>query len=189
MANENQGLAAFTGRVSVERDPSDGIADDERIMPVFAKEMDADEGISAGKKLIEKVIKAEVPIRKHPHINAHLANERTFLAWIRTSLGLIAFGFVLERFNLFSSQFQHLISKSNPPLSILHTFHESKITIFGIFLISCGTFLSLLAFYKYIRLEKQINNEVYAPSYMLEGTLTSLLFLSGIFLILYLVYS
>lgn len=28
------------------------------------------------------------------------ANERTYLAWIRTSLALIAFGFLLERFDL-----------------------------------------------------------------------------------------
>jgi len=28
------------------------------------------------------------------------ANERTYLAWMRTALALIAFGFLLERFNL-----------------------------------------------------------------------------------------
>ena len=31
----------------------------------------------------------------------HSANERTFLAWIRTAIAVIAFGFVLEKFNLF----------------------------------------------------------------------------------------
>jgi len=31
----------------------------------------------------------------------HSANERTFLAWIRTGIAVIAFGFVLEKFNLF----------------------------------------------------------------------------------------
>jgi inner membrane protein YidH len=31
----------------------------------------------------------------------HSANERTFLAWIRTAIAVIAFGFVLEEFNLF----------------------------------------------------------------------------------------
>jgi putative membrane protein len=29
------------------------------------------------------------------------ANERTFLAWIRTAISVIAFGFVVEKFNLF----------------------------------------------------------------------------------------
>ena len=31
----------------------------------------------------------------------HAANERTFLSWIRTGIAVIAFGFVIERFNLF----------------------------------------------------------------------------------------
>jgi putative membrane protein len=31
----------------------------------------------------------------------HSANERTFLAWIRTGIAVIAFGFVMEKFNLF----------------------------------------------------------------------------------------
>jgi putative membrane protein len=31
----------------------------------------------------------------------HAANERTFLAWLRTGIAVIAFGFVIERFNLF----------------------------------------------------------------------------------------
>lgn len=30
----------------------------------------------------------------------HAANERTFLAWVRTSLAIVAFGFVIEKFNL-----------------------------------------------------------------------------------------
>jgi putative membrane protein len=35
------------------------------------------------------------------NFTAHSANERTFLAWIRTAIAVIAFGFVLEKFNLF----------------------------------------------------------------------------------------
>jgi putative membrane protein len=31
----------------------------------------------------------------------HAANERTFPAWIRTGIATIAFGFVIEKFNLF----------------------------------------------------------------------------------------
>lgn len=33
----------------------------------------------------------------------HAANERTFLAWVRTGIAVIAFGFVIEKFNLFLS--------------------------------------------------------------------------------------
>lgn len=31
----------------------------------------------------------------------HAANERTFLAWVRTGIAVIAFGFIIEKFNLF----------------------------------------------------------------------------------------
>jgi putative membrane protein len=31
----------------------------------------------------------------------HAANERTFLAWVRTAIAVMAFGFIVERFDLF----------------------------------------------------------------------------------------
>ena len=31
----------------------------------------------------------------------HAANERTMLAWVRTALAIVAFGFVVEKLNLF----------------------------------------------------------------------------------------
>ncbi len=31
----------------------------------------------------------------------HAANERTFLAWVRTGIAVIAFGFVVAKFNIF----------------------------------------------------------------------------------------
>lgn len=37
---------------------------------------------------------------KSLHARDHMANERTFLAWIRTSIGIMAFGFVVEKFAL-----------------------------------------------------------------------------------------
>lgn len=33
----------------------------------------------------------------------HSANERTYLAWIRTSIAIIAFGFLIEKFEIFLS--------------------------------------------------------------------------------------
>ncbi len=31
----------------------------------------------------------------------HAANERTFLAWVRTGIAVMAFGFLVEKFDLF----------------------------------------------------------------------------------------
>lgn len=41
----------------------------------------------------------------------HMANKRTFLAWIRTSIAITAFGFVIERFALFVRQLTILAGK------------------------------------------------------------------------------
>lgn len=38
----------------------------------------------------------------------HLANERTFLAWIRTSISIIVFGFVVAKFGITLRQFLRL---------------------------------------------------------------------------------
>lgn len=36
-----------------------------------------------------------------PRYTDHSANERTYLAWIRTSISIMAFGFLIEKFDLF----------------------------------------------------------------------------------------
>lgn len=33
----------------------------------------------------------------------HAANERTYLAWIRTALSIAAFGFIVDKFNLWAN--------------------------------------------------------------------------------------
>ena len=35
------------------------------------------------------------------NFNDHSSNERTFLAWVRTSIAVMAFGFIVEKFHLF----------------------------------------------------------------------------------------
>lgn len=49
-----------------------------------------------------------------PRATDVLANERTFLAWIRTALALAGFGFVIARFALFTREFG-LVTHSAAP--------------------------------------------------------------------------
>ena len=35
------------------------------------------------------------------HYSDHAANERTFLAWVRTAIAIMAFGFLVQKFDLF----------------------------------------------------------------------------------------
>jgi len=39
-----------------------------------------------------------MPIKNY---SDHAANERTFLAWVRTAIAVMAFGFLVEKFDLF----------------------------------------------------------------------------------------
>ena len=41
-----------------------------------------------------------------PDLREVLAEERTFLAWIRTGIALMGFGFVVARFGIFLQQVQ-----------------------------------------------------------------------------------
>ena len=50
-----------------------------------------------------------------PDIRSHDANERTFLAWIRTAISLMSFGFLIEKFQIFiqiQSTAHHVASSS-----------------------------------------------------------------------------
>jgi putative membrane protein len=40
----------------------------------------------------------KVPPRRQA--SEYLANERTFLAWVRTSITIISFGFIVAKFNV-----------------------------------------------------------------------------------------
>src|ERR1700677_3575951 len=100
-------------------------------------------------------------IDKTKNISDHLANERTFLAWIRTSIGIMAFGFVVVKFSLFVKQLTLLLGKQN---SIPQKGYSS---IMGIVLVAVGMFAFILAYVRYKKTEKQINQNTYQSSTLL----------------------
>jgi len=122
-------------------------------------------------------------IDKTKNISDHLANERTFLAWIRTSIGIMAFGFVVVKFSLFVKQLTLLLGKQN---SIPQKGYSS---IMGIVLVAVGMFTFILAYVRYKKTEKQINQNTYQSSTLLISVLVSFIFLISILLILYLIES
>ena len=72
------------------------------------------------------------------HARDHMANERTFLAWIRTSIGIMAFGFVVEKFALFIKQIALLLGKSHSQMSARYFSFSSRI-LFNFRSISCSS--------------------------------------------------
>src|SRR5476649_2299809 len=91
------------------------------------------------------------------NIRDHLANERTFLAWIRTSIGIMAFGFVVEKFSIFVKHITAFLTKAQIS-ELPHTTPQGYTSTFGLFLVTLGTLICLLAFIRYKKIEKQIES-------------------------------
>lgn len=86
-----------------------------------------------------------------PRASDYLANERTFLAWIRTGIALIAFGFVIAKFAIFLE-----ILKNSVSLGSGTVIYGEVMIILGAMTIAYGT-------YSYLISEKQIETERYIP--------------------------
>ena len=104
----------------------------------------------------------------------HQANERTFLAWLRTSLALIGFGLAISRFSLFLRQFQATVTQqevSSPPFFNSETLGLSLV-VFGIAVIA-------LAAWRYNRVFWQIERGDYRPNRVLVWILTGVVMILG----------
>ncbi len=127
----------------------------------------------------QKDVRPDAKVRNR---RVHMANERTFLAWVRTSISVMAFGFVVERFSLFVRQMAAYMGKTAPP-------HPSYSAVIGIILVGIGVLMGLLAFIRFRIVERQIDKDTYAPSPVLYILLTLAVLAIGFFLVLYLYHS
>jgi putative membrane protein len=93
------------------------------------------------------------------HAGDHLANERTFLAWIRTSIGIMGFGFVVMKFSLFIKQISAAL----------------------------GAITIICSYLRYNSTKEQLNQGVYYHSTLFVKVLTALVFIASILLLLYLI--
>lgn len=119
----------------------------------------------------------------------HMANERTFLAWIRTTIGIMAFGFVVEKFSLFLKYMSHYLDQSPPSPALPWgngPSHQSVSSYLGMVLIGLGALMGILAFVRYKRTEREIDEEIYHPSLILDILLTISIVSIAVLLLLYL---
>lgn len=122
----------------------------------------------------------------------HMANERTFLAWIRTSIGIMAFGFVVERFALFLKQIAYFLIQppvTGQPSAISLSKNSGTSSIFGALIVFLGVLISIFAFVSFKRTEKQLKMNTYKPSALLDVLLMVAVVLIGFYLVSYLVNS
>src|SRR6202158_4600328 len=81
----------------------------------------------------------------------HSANERTFLAWVRTAIAVMAFGFLVEKFDLFLK-----LTASSLAGRTLSPPGQSFGNIAGLALIVLGTAMVVLAAIRFLITAKQI---------------------------------
>ena len=106
----------------------------------------------------------------------HAANERTFLAWVRTAIAVMAFGFLVQKFDLFL----RIAAASLEPRSI--PAHSMIVgTVAGLVLIVLGGAMLLFATIRFRKTTIDIDaKEVRpGPGERLDITLVTLLLLLG----------
>ena len=112
----------------------------------------------------------------------HAANERTFLAWVRTAIAVMAFGFVIERFDLF-------LHAAAPQLPLLRsTVHGEKFAdAAGLAFIGIGVAMVLIAGIRFAVTGKSIDADetVTRSGGRFDMALAALVALLGAALILY----
>ncbi|WP_343633914.1 DUF202 domain-containing protein [Fluviicola sp.] len=114
-------------------------------------------------------------------ISDHLSNERTLLAWVRTSVGIMAFGFVVVEFSLFTKEM-------NVALEIeVQGNHYSYSGPIGIIIVAIGAMSSLFALLRYRRIRKEIDLGEFKHNPILLNITVILIFVISILLLAYLI--
>jgi putative membrane protein len=85
----------------------------------------------------------------------YFAAERTFLAWIRTGLGLMGVGFAVARFGLFLRQIHEGQSNIAP---------TTGISVWsGVALVMLGVVVNLSAIYRHFQIVRQLSSGTWIP--------------------------
>jgi putative membrane protein len=119
-------------------------------------------------------------------LQQYLANQRTFLSWVRTSIALIGLGFAIERFSIFLQQFRLIADPDTPGNAASATAHEYSALV-GIGMIVVGTGLIIYALKNYLDSNKTIASGRYMPKNAIVYTASAAIMGVGIIMIIFLI--
>ncbi len=114
----------------------------------------------------------------------YLANQRTFLSWVRTSIALIGLGFAIERFSIFLQQFRLIADPDRAGTSA--TGHEYSALV-GIGMIIVGIGLIIYALKNYLESNKTIASGRYMPKNSIVYTTSATIIGLGIIMVIFLI--
>ena len=113
--------------------------------------------------------------------NEYLANERTFLAWIRTAIASISLGFVIARFSFW---LREIAISSGRDADIPRTGLSLPM---GLGMMAFGAVMTLLAAYRYQSIHRAIQQDLSHPRSTIIIITTGAVVLLAVVLILYLI--
>jgi putative membrane protein len=113
----------------------------------------------------------------------HAANERTFLAWVRTAIAVMAFGFVIEKFDLFLRYAAPLAAQQQ-----ISPHGGAIANAAGFAFIVLGIAIIVVAGWRFVRTTKAIDSEdeVISSGERFDVALAGMIGLLGAALLLYL---
>jgi len=110
----------------------------------------------------------------------HLANERTFLAWVRTGAAIVVFGFAIGRFSIALRQLTALQG---------HPVHRSGLSVWmGATSIVLGVVLVIAGLVRYRKTRARLDAGTFEPAGLVLDLVTVLTVLFGLVLAAYLIY-
>jgi putative membrane protein len=117
----------------------------------------------------------------------YLANQRTFLAWLRTSVALIGLGFVVSRFGLF---LRTITVGHSPSVTTLDqsSAHYSFSSLVGTAMVVLGIVFTGIALKNYLDTHKSIMKGSYLPKHVYIYLISISLIVLGAIIVAYLLY-
>ncbi|HLH87101.1 MAG TPA: DUF202 domain-containing protein [Xanthobacteraceae bacterium] len=121
----------------------------------------------------------------------HAANERTFLAWVRTAIAIMAFGFLVEKFDLLVLIAAREMAGKEVTANTLSTSGQTLGNVAGLILILLGGATLVLAIVRFRKTALDIDSPQERPNSgaRMDVTLAGLLVLLGGAIAVYLAYT